>query len=139
VESNIKNIQVVPDRKPDCGPLMGISAALQASINDTNFVIACDMPDIDISAVKKMLRKSENFDAVIPVSHDSKLQPLFAVYKKSILPSIEDALSKGIYKIIDAIADCNINYIQLSQPHRLYNLNTINDYERYINEKKPFA
>ena len=40
---------VVADEKKDHGPLMGIASAMKASNYDRNFVIACDIPNVDIA------------------------------------------------------------------------------------------
>ncbi|MHC4537812.1 MAG: molybdenum cofactor guanylyltransferase, partial [Planctomycetota bacterium] len=38
--------KVVPDKVPERGPLMGIASALEASTNEYNFVVACDIPTV---------------------------------------------------------------------------------------------
>ena len=58
--------RVVPDEVTGKGPLIGIASAIRVSANDANFVIACDIPQIDISFVQQMVKKSKGFDAVMP-------------------------------------------------------------------------
>ena len=45
--------KIASDLETGQGPLMGIYSALLVSANDTNFVVACDIPEIDILFVKK--------------------------------------------------------------------------------------
>lgn len=122
---------IVQDKVTGKGPLMGIVSALRASNNDINFVIASDMPDIDIGIVKTMLRQIGDYDVVVPKVRQSHYEPLFAVYSKRALPLLDQALRSGIGRIIDALSFCNVRYIDLSNKH-FTNINTIDDYQKYI-------
>jgi len=55
---------------------MGIVSALRVSRNDVNFVIAYDIPEVDIGLVRNLVRKSRNFDAVLPQTGPSQYEPL---------------------------------------------------------------
>jgi len=123
---------VICDQAPGRGPLMGIASAMKASANELNFVTACDIPRIDIPLVRKMLREIKNYDAVIPVPGPSKREPLFAIYRKSALPRIEKALASGTNCIIDAFEPGRIKYIELTNSHRINNINTVADYREFV-------
>ena len=125
------NLQVIPDRQSGQGPLMGIASALQASSNEINFVIACDIPHVDLITVRKMLKEAEGFDIVIPIFSKIKQEPLFAIYKKSALKAINETLEAGQRKISDAFARCRVKYIDLELPQSFVNLNTMKEYRQY--------
>ena len=127
--------RVVPDEVTGKGPLIGIASAIRVSANDANFVIACDIPQIDISFVQQMVKKSKGFDAVMPKTGPSKYEPLFAVYKKSTLAAIDRSIAAGNYKIIDPISDCKVNYIDMSSTGQIENLNTMKDYQKFVGKK----
>jgi molybdopterin-guanine dinucleotide biosynthesis protein A len=120
----------VPDKIAGQGPLMGIATSLQASANELNFVVACDIPHIDIRVVRKMLAEAVAVDMVIPTTDSDKYEPLFAVYRKSSLEAINEVLSSGARKISDAFALCRVKYIKL-KTEQLTNLNTMAEYEEY--------
>jgi len=130
-------VEIIPDRVADQGPLMGIASALKASANVLNFVIACDIPQVDMALVRMMLRQARGYDAVVPTTGPSQYEPLFAVYKKDILATIEDALSSGQRRIIDALSRCRVKYIDLSKTdvQQLRNLNTMNDYREFVRKE----
>jgi len=132
---NIAGAEVVPDEVAGRGPLGGIASALKASANELNFVIACDIPQVDIDLMKMLLRESRKFDAVIPRTGQSKYEPLFAVYKKSALKTIEEALLSGDNRIIDALGSSKVKYIDLNDVLQLKNLNTMDDYREFIGKK----
>jgi len=123
--------QVVRDRVPGQGPLMGIASAMQASRHDLNFVIACDIPNINISFLKRLLRESKDFEAVIPVSGENKYEPLFAVYSKTLLDAMQNTLAAGRRKIMQALEGRRVRYLPLDDPDWLRNLNTRDDYIEY--------
>ena len=125
---------VIQDEVVGKGPLMGISSTLRASINEVNFVIACDMPEIDIDYVRAMLRQARDYDAVVPQVGPKHYEPLFAVYNKKALPLIGRALESGISGVVEALSYCNVKYIDLSSK-RFENINTMGDYQSFIKEK----
>jgi len=129
-------VEVVPDRVAGRGPLMGIASAMRASANQVNFVIACDIPEVDIALVRTMLRQVRGYDAVVPATGPSRYEPLFAVYRKSTLAAIEEALSSGNNRIMAALSQCKVNYIDLTGSERLKNLNTMNDYWEFVKRVK---
>jgi len=123
--------QTVPDKVPEQGPLMGIASALEASANELNFVIACDIPRIELGYVRRIISEAINSDAdiIIPVTNEGKYEPLFAVYRKSALKSINKVLSSGGRKISDVFDLCKIKKVELGAS--LVNLNTITEYEEF--------
>jgi len=125
----------IPDKMPGQGPLMGIASALEASDNELNFIVACDIPHIDIRFVRKMLTEAQAADMVIPTTGNGKHEPLFAIYNKSALKCINKVLSSGRRKISDAFALCNVKYINLGAK-QLTNLNTMEEYEEFRKKTK---
>jgi molybdopterin-guanine dinucleotide biosynthesis protein A len=123
--------EVIPDRIPEQGPLMGIASVMQASANELNFVVACDIPYVDVPYVRRMLVEAEGVDLVIPTTGEGKYEPLFAVYRKSALGAINEVLSLGRRKISDVFARCKVKHIELGDAECFTNLNTLGDYEEF--------
>jgi molybdopterin-guanine dinucleotide biosynthesis protein A len=123
-------LQIVPDRIQGQGPLMGIASALEASANEVNFVVACDIPHIDLAYVRKMLSLAKGADIVIPTTGDKEYEPLFAVYRKSALEAINKVLRTGGRKISDVFTRCKVRYIEL-KTDGFANLNTRAEYEEF--------
>ena len=130
------DIEVVPDRVAGRGPLMGIASAIRASAYDVNFVIACDIPEFDMGLVRRMLREVRGFDAAVPRTGRSQYEPLFAVFKKSALDSIEGALSSGKTRVMDGLGGCNVRYVDLAPDERPGNINTMADYRELVERQK---
>jgi len=128
-------LETVADKVKGKGPLGGITSALKDSANELNFIIACDIPQVDIDLMKAMLREGRSFDAVIPRIGRAEYEPLFAVYKKNILKAVEAALLSGNNRIIDALSCCKIRYIDLTETQRPGNINTLDDYRRFVGKE----
>lgn len=127
-------LAVVPDRVAGQGPLMGIASALNASDNDLNFVVACDIPRIELRFARRMLSEAaeRGADIILPVGCRGKHEPLFAIYRKSALVAIDKVLSSGGRKISDVFPLCTVKYIEMKGS--LINLNTAAEYEKFQEE-----
>ena len=123
--------EVVTDKIAGHGPLMGIASALEASSNELNFVVACDIPKIKLACINQMLTEAveSGADIVVPTTGKDKYEPLFAVYRKSALEAINKVLSSGGRKISDVFELCKVKNIEMWAS--LVNLNTMAEYEEF--------
>ncbi|MCP4151629.1 MAG: molybdenum cofactor guanylyltransferase [bacterium] len=128
----LPNYRTVVDENPGQGPLMGILAGLRASVNAVNFVVACDIPEINGPYLERLLALATDYDIVVPVSGEEKYEPLFAVYNKRVIPVVEETLAAGSRKIIVIYDKCKTKYIKM-EPNQWYkNLNTPGEYSDYM-------
>jgi molybdenum cofactor guanylyltransferase len=131
--------RIVVDKEPGQGPLMGILCGLEASSNPVNFVIACDIPEIDTSFLREMIPFTDDYEIVVPVSgkNNDNFEPLFAFYNKSLIPRIENLLNRRIRKIIELFALAKVKYIPFEGDKKgwYHNLNTASDYKNYLASK----
>ncbi len=123
--------RVIPDRVPGQGPLMGISAVLKAAQNEKVFIVACDIPDINLDFVRRLLAEASHNDCVIPISGQDELEPLFAVYRKSVLPVVDDLLESGKRQIRLLYPRVKTKYLAMGKADWYRNLNTITDFKNY--------
>jgi molybdopterin-guanine dinucleotide biosynthesis protein A len=125
--------KIVPDKVPEQGPLMGIASALEVSTNEYNFVVACDIPKINLNYVNRMLTEAieSQADIVIPVTGKRKYEPLFAIYRKRIIEAIHKTLLSGKHKIIDVFPLCSVKHFEMNDTDWLINLNTMAEYKEY--------
>ena len=124
---------VVPDKIQGQGPLMGIASGLEASANELNFIIACDIPNINITCVNRMLNEAveSRADIVVPTTGEGKYEPLFAAYSKNTLKAINKALTSGKRKIRDVFTLCTVKYFEMKDADWLINLNTMVEFEEF--------
>ena len=139
---NIPGTREVPDIFRGAGPLGGIHAGLSAAVNEVCFVAACDMPNFYVPLIIKLLSYSAEYDAVLPKT-ENYLQPLFAVYRKRLLPKAETLLSQNICKTLRLLEDAKVRYIEI-QPSEcksindiFFNINFREDFEMYKDSVPP--
>ncbi len=123
-------LPIIPDEVPGQGPLMGILSCLKASPTDRMLAIACDIPVLDLAFIRELMRLSEGADVVMPVSDEGGFEPLFAVYRKSVIPHAEAALARGERRIISVLPGLKVVYPPMPKGW-YYNLNTQEDYDAY--------
>jgi len=124
--------RVVVDEQPGQGPLMGILCGLEASTNPVNFLIACDIPEIDIPFLHRMMAYTHQYEIVVPLTGEDKYEPLFAFYNKSVIPRIKNLLKQQTRQIIQLFPLAQVKYIPLENTGWYYNLNNPVDYQKYI-------
>ncbi|HSO67837.1 MAG TPA: molybdenum cofactor guanylyltransferase [Desulfatirhabdiaceae bacterium] len=130
------DLYIATDLFPVRSSLTGIHAGLFYSSTPYAFVSACDTPFIQVELIKKILERMDSrFDTIMPETQKG-LEPLCAVYARSCLPRIEQALSLGQYKIqrifksqrIGRISEDIIRSIDANLTC-FYNINTPEDME----------
>jgi len=126
--------RTVEDAAPGQGPLAGILAGLKAAKNEVCVVLACDIPDIDINFLKRLIAKAQGFDIVVPVSCGGLFEPLFAVYRRSVIPEIEALVRARDFSILTLFDRCRTRKVMLKDSGWLRNLNTPGDYKKYLRE-----
>lgn len=130
--------RIVVDEEPNLGPLMGILTGLRASANEVNFVIACDIPEINFTFLEKMISFTDKYSIVVPVSGENKFEPLFAFYSKNLIPKIEELLKQKERKVSKIFSKCQTKYIPMNNNGWYHNLNTLENYNEYLKTKKKF-
>jgi molybdopterin-guanine dinucleotide biosynthesis protein A len=124
--------RVIEDETPGLGPLGGILSGLKAAANDACAVVACDIPDIDIPLLRSLARAADEADIAVPVGPAGHFEPLFAVYRKPVVPEIEALLRSGERSILPLFGRCRTVVVRLKDATWLRNLNTREDYRSYL-------
>lgn len=125
-------ISLVVDDVPDQGPIRGILAGLKVARNDACMVVACDIADIDIVLLQELARTACWSEITVPVGPSGLYEPLFAVYRKSVVPAIQALLDRGERSLLPLFERCRTAVLQFDDPGRIRNLNTRSDYEAYL-------
>lgn len=104
-------LPVLPDLVPSRGPLSAIYTGLERSKTDVNLFLACDMPLMRGTFLKRLVERAPLADAVLMRQDDGKLEPLCAVYNRSCLPRVKANFESRRFKLSDLFADLRTHYL----------------------------
>jgi molybdopterin-guanine dinucleotide biosynthesis protein A len=130
------HLPLIEDEMPGQGPLMAILSALRVSAHAVNFILACDIPFVYIPFMKKILSLARAHDIVVPRYRDGKFEPLFAAYNRSIIPVIEEQITRGDRKISHLFPACRTKFVAMDGQQWFRNLNTLKEYHDYLRQNK---
>jgi molybdopterin-guanine dinucleotide biosynthesis protein A len=130
--------EVVPDVYGEWGALGGLHAALAACESEWAVIVACDLPFVTGELFMRLAGWRENFEAVVPVQADGRLQPLCALYRKrACLRHAEELLAAGERRprvLLEGVRTRRImpdEIADLSEAELFFtNVNTPSDYAR---------
>ena len=134
-----KPLKEIADLYKDIGPLGGIYSLLH-QLKEDIFVMAVDMPLIDVRLVECMLKLSKGRPSVLQ-RKDGKIEPLFAFYTQSCKETALEQIQCNNYKMTDFIKKAEICCILEEDLEQLYgngfenvifNMNTPSDYEKVL-------
>ncbi|OHB50038.1 MAG: hypothetical protein A2106_06645 [Planctomycetes bacterium GWF2_40_8] len=138
------NLPVFKDIYPDKGPLCGIYTSLINSSSLYTFMLACDMPFVEIGLIKYLKGFTREYDVVVPKS-ERGLEPLHAFYSKNCIDPIKKELDSNNLRIISFFPHVKVNVVELdnlttsdSFKNSIKNLNTRDEYEVVKKEKLSF-
>ena len=134
------DVRVIKDIYPGHGPLSGIHAAVSESKSEYTYILACDMPKIDLNYINYMIQihKKTPFEACVTKTAKG-LEPFHGFYGKSGLTAMEEDLLADKNAISSFLRKINTLYIP-EETARKYspdlsifrNLNTPKDYAAFL-------
>jgi molybdopterin-guanine dinucleotide biosynthesis protein A len=130
------HLPVIPDQYPGQGPLAGLHAAMLWHDCLLYIVLACDLPNLRASLLRKLAFLAEGYDIAIPRTRDGIAHPLCAVYRRTCLPAVENSLAQGDNKMIEILEETSlsIRWVGPEEGHfkdaDLANINTPEDLQR---------
>jgi molybdopterin-guanine dinucleotide biosynthesis protein A len=126
--------KVVYDEVAYQGPVGGIYYGLRAASGELAFVTSCDSAFPSMALIEHLLTPSTD-DIVVP-RWDDRFQPLFAVYRRTVLPHVEAQLANGDLRPVQLFDKVRTRVVEEEEIRRydpdgasFFNMNTPEDYE----------
>lgn len=128
----------VSDEIKGKGPLGGIHRGLMESKSEYAYVVACDMPNINVNYIHYMMNLiSTDIDACV-TKYGVWIEPFNSFYAKHTVPTIEEYLHEGgrsIFTFLRSLDCCYIEEIVARKYSKNWdmflNLNTKEDLMKY--------
>lgn len=122
-------VPVVADALPISASAVGVYTAVLASPTDRVLCLACDMPFVPEALLTALVRGSGDHDVFVP-RHGERIEPLCAVYAKTVLGPLSEQLARGVKRIDEFYARVRTGYLDVQDhsfgdPAQIFlNLNT---------------
>lgn len=132
------NVKVIRDIFYKKGPLAGLHSALTYSNYKFSYLLACDMPVIDLNFIKFMISNlDENFDGLVSKDENSKILPMNGIYKNTLKNSLREELINDNLKFTKFIEKNNFKILNFEKIEKFYkervflNLNTQKELDEF--------
>ncbi|MFV0504401.1 MAG: molybdenum cofactor guanylyltransferase [Lachnospirales bacterium] len=122
---------IVEDNYIGKGPLGGLVTALESVETDNVFLLACDMPNLNLDLINIMGKFVKDYDIVI-CGKGKKLEPLYAFYSKKCLPTFQNQLMGENLRIRKEFDKFLVKVVSLEE-EMLINVNTPKDLSLWTN------
>jgi molybdopterin-guanine dinucleotide biosynthesis protein A/molybdopterin converting factor small subunit len=86
-------VTITKDEVAYQGPVGGMFYGLQAAREELCFVTSCDAPFLNPPLISYLLSLASDYDVVVPYWQE-RLQPLHAVYRRSVIPLLDEQLKR---------------------------------------------
>lgn len=131
---------VTQDVFVDKGPLAGIHAGLLESSSYFSYIIACDMPNINMEFIDYMKAQITGSNKKASIARFKEwIEPFNAFYSKDIIQPAEDFLELGGRSVSRFLRNLDVNFIDEEKAREFspnwdmfYNLNTKADINEYL-------
>ncbi len=114
------------DRYPGTGPLNAILSAFETHPATAWFIVACDLPFLDETAVRLLVERRSTAHGATAFLSDylDGPEPLCAIYEPILEPALRTAFQDGARCPTDFLKQANVQIIEPPNPDALTNANT---------------
>jgi len=113
--------KVVEDKYLDCGPVSGIYSCLTESANDYCLILPVDMPFISSELISHIIKNAHNSKISAVILPNGHIEPLCAIYPKSIASEIKIHIENGDFKLINILKNLSFKTILINESLDFYN------------------
>src|SRR5262245_3530517 len=128
-------VKLVRDEVAHQGPVGGIYYGLRAAQAEVCFVTSCDAPFLNLPLISYLVSQIVDFEVVVPYWQE-RLQPLHAVYRRSVAPLLQEQLERGELRPIFLYKKVRTREVSPEEIHRFdpeglsfRNMNSPEDYQ----------
>ena len=138
-------VRLCSDLYPGRGPLAGVHAALHHSRSQYIYLLACDMPVVNLPFIRHMKQKLQETEMDICTSRcNDRMEPFNTFYSRSLLGEVVHRLETGnssLFRFIHASQACVLSQEEAAcfdKELRMFtNINTRTEYQKYLGSADP--
>jgi molybdopterin-guanine dinucleotide biosynthesis protein A len=134
--NNHKNLPQIHDTFLNIGPLGGILSAMILYPNAAWFVLACDLPFVNLKTIEKVItfRDHSKMATAYKSAKEPYLpEPLCAIYESKACPQLLNFYKRGVKCPRNILINSDVRLIELDDKNSLNNINDEKEYLDAIN------
>lgn len=120
---------LVEDEREGCGPMEGLRCGLRAMPTEYAAAVSCDMPFFVFPVLRPLLSylpaDGETGPLAVLSESGGRLQPLAALYHRSVAVAFEEALAAGERRLRGVIEPLPHHTVPLGRPECFFNVNDL--------------
>ncbi len=126
------DVNIIEDRISDISsPMVALQAILSYIEGESVFILGVDMPFVSKEVIDRLIQQyTINSNKIIAAKSPNGLEPLSAIYPKSILPIVEDLLNRQEHRLHTLLSLADTEYVYFEDRDAFLNLNRPSDYEK---------
>jgi len=133
-------VRLFRDEYRDKGPLAGVHAALRHARSHYVYLLACDMPVVNLDFIRYLKQRvRETGASICACQRDGRMEPFSTFYALDLLPDVTHRLETGnssLFRFIYGNRACVIGQedaAHFDKELRMFtNINTRTEYEKYL-------
>jgi len=133
-------VRLCSDAYPGRGPLAGVHAALRNTRSQYVYLLACDMPVVNLPFIRHMKEKLlETRMDICASRYNDRMEPFNTFYSRALLGEVVHRLETGnssLFRFIHASRTCVLSQEDAAcfdKELRMFtNINTRSEYEKYL-------
>ena len=127
--------EIIFDRYPESSPLVGLASVFETLEADTVFILSVDAPFVNEEVIETLIKHLGDADTVIARTPGGK-QPLCGIYRRSILPFVQESIENNQHKIGNVLQKVLTKYVDFKDEALFMNLNHPHEYEAAVQNLK---
>ena len=137
------DVRLFCDEYQGKGPLAGVHTAMHHAQSKYVYLLACDMPVVNLEFIRYMKRRLMDSKADVCVcERDGHLEPFNTFYSRDLLPEVAYRLETGnssLFRFIHASDACIVSQQEAARFDKelqmFININTRSEFEKYLGAK----
>jgi len=115
----LASLPLIPDRRPDRGPLGGLEALLSSGRDTAYLALPCDLPLMLPSLLYRLATVSEGRAAVCRLGGAERYEPFPLLLTADLLPPVERVLDAGRYSVYAFLREIGPRVVELARSREI--------------------
>ena len=125
------SVALIEDVYADSSPLVALVSIFETLIEiDEVFILSVDAPCINLGVFQKLKEEAKKESSVIVADSKNGIEPLCAIYRRSILPEAKKMLKENRHRLQTLFESVSTQKVFFKDENLFINVNYPSDYER---------